>query len=279
MKNIFLTFTLVLITSLTFAQVGIGTTTPKTTLQIKGKETNTITPDGLQIPTLSLTQLDAKIAPPNAYTAVQDGTIVYINDITGGATETQTAAILAKDFYYYDASSDSWKLVGGSSIEQLSIGDSYQGGIIFWLDATGQHGLIAATADQSTGIQWYNGISRYTGTIGDGLYSGSMNTAMIVSTQMADNQAGNFAAKVCSDYSVTISGITYGDWYLPSLYELDLLYLQSTLVGGFDTAKIYWSSCEQDITNTRAWYKFFGNGIQSVTSKAVAGNVRAVRSF
>ena len=62
----------------------------------------------------------------------------------------------------------------------LAIGDNYQGGIIFWLDATGQHGLIAATTDQSTAIQWYNGTYRYTGTTGDGLYAGKMNTAMII---------------------------------------------------------------------------------------------------
>jgi len=58
-----------------------------------------------------------------------------------------------------------------------------------------QHGLIAATADQSAGIQWYNGTYRYTGTTGDGLGAGAMNTAMIVATQMADNQTGNFCRK------------------------------------------------------------------------------------
>ena len=158
----------------------------------------------------------------------------------------------------------------------LAIGDSYQGGIIFWLDATGQHGLIAATADQSTGIQWYNGTYRFTGTTGDGLYAGAMNTAMIVATQMADNQTGNFAAKVCADYSVTVSSVTYGDWYLPSKYELNLLYQQKTAVGGFASAD-YWSSSEGYDYN--AWRQYFGNGYQDYDFKDVTTYVRAIRAF
>ena len=34
------------------------------------------------------------------------------------------------------------------------IGQSYGGGIIFYIDGTGQHGLISATTDQSTGAPW-----------------------------------------------------------------------------------------------------------------------------
>jgi len=167
-------------------------------------------------------------------------------------------------------------VVNATGATTLTIGQSYQGGIIFWLDATGQHGLIAATADQSTGIQWYNGTFRYTGTTGDGLYAGAMNTSMTVATQMADNQTGNFAAKVCADYSVTVSGVTYGDWYLPSKYELNLLYLQKVAVGGFASA-YYWSSTENDSND--AWLQYFGIGTQYYFNKSNTYYVRAVRAF
>jgi hypothetical protein len=167
-------------------------------------------------------------------------------------------------------------VVNATGATALAIGDSYQGGIIFWLDATGQHGLIAATADQSTGIQWYNGTYRYTGTTGDGLYAGSMNTAMIVATQMSDNQTGNFAAKVCADYSVTVGGVIYGDWYLPSKYELNLLYLQKAVVGGFASAD-YWSSSEDNVYT--AWGQYFANGNQNASNKGTTLYVRAVRAF
>ncbi|MBU4510125.1 Ig-like domain-containing protein [bacterium] len=47
----------------------------------------------------------------------------------------------------------------------VAVGDSYGGGIVAYIlvngdtgyDPSVQHGLIAATADQSTRIQWYNG--------------------------------------------------------------------------------------------------------------------------
>ena len=161
-----------------------------------------------------------------------------------------------------------------------TIGESYGGGIVFYVYDGGQHGLIAATADQSTGIQWYNGTIRSTGATGNGLCGGAMNTAIIVATQMADNQTGNFAAKVCADYSVTGSnGIDYfGDWYLPSWHELSLLKFQKNVVGGF-ADNHYWSSTEYD--GSVAFYNYFGDVVQNLTpySKGAIFNVRAIRAF
>jgi hypothetical protein len=167
-------------------------------------------------------------------------------------------------------------VVNASGSTNLAIGQTYQGGIIFWLDATGMHGLIAATVNQSLGIPWYNGTFRYTGTTGDGLYAGAMNTAIIVATQMADNQTDNFAAKVCADYSVTVDGVTYGDWYLPSKYELNLLYAQRSVVGGFGS-NFYWSSTESN--NNIAWVQVFAGGAQLTYNKNNSAYVRAIRAF
>jgi hypothetical protein len=188
-------------------------------------------------------------------------------DPTGGTTYsiTGTSQLLSVPYAFYA------KTAGGHYI-----GENYGGGIVFYVNDNGQHGLIAATADQSTGIKWYNGINRYTGTTGDGLYAGSMNTAMIVATQMADNQTGNFAAKDCADYSVTVGGLTYGDWYIPSKYELNLLYLQKIMVGGFSSAE-YWSSTEG--SDDGAWVQVFSNGSQYNGSKFGAYYVRAIRAF
>jgi hypothetical protein len=176
---------------------------------------------------------------------------------------------------------------GGSAAVHV-IGDSYAGGIVFWVDADGEHGLIAARADQSTGVLWYNGTAKLTGTMGDGLYAGTMNTALIIAQQIGDNQTGNFAAKVAADYSVQDNGITactgaateicYGDWYLPSRFELNLLYLQKVagVVGGFAN-KLYWSSSEYNYNI--ALDQNFSNGNQSMAYKVESYPVRAVRAF
>jgi hypothetical protein len=156
------------------------------------------------------------------------------------------------------------------------IGESFGGGIVFYVFDNGQHGLIAATTDQDTGVPWFNGIKRYTNTTGDGVGAGEMNTVLIITLQTNDNQVGNFAAKVCADYSVTIDGVTYGDWYLPSKHELDILFPKKDLVGGFNCPS-YWSSTE--LSSVSAWSQSFLNGQVYNLSKSASNGVRAIRKF
>ena len=153
-----------------------------------------------------------------------------------------------------------------------SIGESYGGGIIFWLDASKQHGLIATTADQSPGIQWYNGTLISTDTKNYGIYAGKANTIKIVNTQ----GAGSYAAKICDELAVTVNGEFYDDWYLPSMDELNLLYLQKSIVGGFDN-EYYWTSTEN--TSWSAWSRSFNNGSYCDCTKNTSFYVRAIRAF
>ena len=159
------------------------------------------------------------------------------------------------------------------------IGENYGGGTVFFVYDNGQHGLIAAPTDQSTSIKWWNGTGRYTGSKGDGLRAGEMNTAMIVAAQVPDNETSNFAARVCADYSVSLGGITYGDWYLPSKYELNLLYQNRVKVPNLASA-VYWSSTE--FNQIVAWYIDFSNGnvdFNDFNKSAANYYVRAIRSF
>jgi hypothetical protein len=164
---------------------------------------------------------------------------------------------------------------GGSSTH--TIGESFGGGIVFYVYDNGQHGLIAATADQSTGIRWYGGSFTNTRARADGIGAGLKNTAIIIATQVPfDGNA--FAATLCNEYLVTVGGVTYGDWYLPSKYELNLLYLQKSVVGGFASSEYYWSSSE--INLARAWLQFFYNGYQDdAADKDGVYYVRAIRAF
>jgi len=167
------------------------------------------------------------------------------------------------------------------------IGETYGGGKVFYVYDGGLHGLIAALADQgpSNGTQWDNGDSKLTGTTGDGVGAGAMNTVIIAATQLDDDEDdemddtpnGKFAAKRCADYSVKgADGVTYGDWYLPSKAELNLLYKQKAVVGGFANAT-YWSSTETSSNN--AWSQYFLNGQQGNNRKFKPFRVRAIRAF
>jgi len=177
-----------------------------------------------------------------------------------------------------------------AEIDKLStkkkVGDSFGGGIVFYVDPTGHHGLIASLSDQSESIQWYNGVYKVTGATGDGVGAGAANTSLIMAAQMADNPTGNFAAKVAADFSVQEDGLTactgsvdevcYGDWYLPSKHELNLLYQQKYIVDGF-VDNSYWSSTELSINY--AWGRDFGNDVQGYFYKDRALIVRAIRAF
>jgi len=150
----------------------------------------------------------------------------------------------------------------------LTIGQNYQGGKIAYLDSTKQHGLIAASTDQSSGIQWLNGFNQATGATGKAIGTGQANTTAIVTAL----GAGGYAAKLCDD--LVLGG--YTDWYLPSLNELNKLYKNKSVLGGF-AKLLYWSSTEFDSDYAKT--KYFLNGSQSHYSKSLSIRVRAVRAF
>lgn len=158
---------------------------------------------------------------------------------------------------------------GGTNIVH-TIGESYGGGIVFYVYDGGKHGLIAATSDQSTGASWYNTGYGAVNALSDGINGGMRNTT----NATAVYQAGTYAAQICATYT----GGNYADWYLPSKYELNLLYLQKTVVGGF-TSNIYWSSLELSPYNARASSQTFSNGTQNNHDKSTAFYVRAIRAF
>jgi len=159
------------------------------------------------------------------------------------------------------------------------VGDFAQGGYVFWVDDTGQHGLVCAGDDQSSAIQWYNGSDSNTEALGNGIYAGKMNTTLIIANQGHDSN--DYAAGVCASYTFVQNGRMYGDWYLPSKSELNNMYQQKAvlaLVGcGFANAS-YWSSTETG--SHTAWDQNFTNGAQaSSAGKGMALHVRAIRAF
>ncbi|MDD2965579.1 MAG: DUF1566 domain-containing protein [Bacteroidales bacterium] len=166
------------------------------------------------------------------------------------------------------------------------VGDFAQGGIVFWVDETGQHGLVCAKNDQSTAVRWYAGTYGNTQAKGDGPYAGEANTSIIIAAQVAIGDDGStYAARICNELQITEGGKTYGDWYLPSKEELNLMYQNKATIdataganggSGFASA-YYWSSTES--TNSDARIQLFSNGYQYNSIKNVTNRVRAVRAF
>ena len=171
--------------------------------------------------------------------------------------------------------------------ESPVVGDLKNGGYVVWVNPTDpSKGLVSALVDQSTdirGVVWYDGDYNTlpeTGATSTAIGTGSSNTDAIIVAQ----GSGSYAAQLCADYSVEVDGITYDDWFLPSKDELNLLYLQHTLIGGFTddvTTEIYgdyyWSSSES--SKYYAWDQDFFDGSDETSDKNYPNLVRAVRAY
>lgn len=166
-------------------------------------------------------------------------------------------------------------------------GDWAQGGIVFWVDDSGQHGLVCDKHDLGVGPRWYLGTYGNTYATGDGPFAGEMNTMLMIAGQMSigNDGAGN-AATYCADLNVTQGSVSYADWYLPSKDELAKMYQNRILInsvaqsnGGsaFGTTDAYWSSTE--FSNTDAYIQHFGTGASSHVNKSGFYSVRAIRAF
>ena len=166
----------------------------------------------------------------------------------------------------------------------IEVGSHYKGGIIAYVlnpndpgyEVEEKHGIIIASKDQSAGIEWgcygfkINGIQNLIG-------SGISNTIDIIS----NCPQTEIAARIC--YNLNLNG--YSDWHLPSIYELEKLFLNLSIInensvinGGESlTDKIYWSSSQPDSQHALALD--FNTGEMSRKVKNSKFYVRAIRTF
>ena len=179
----------------------------------------------------------------------------------------------------------SWATAGGGATS-YAIGDFAHGGIVFWVDETGQHGLVCAKVDQSGSIIWKSGsVTEETYAKGDGIYAGKTNTAIIIAKVSTTTTN---AARICNELQITEGSITYGDWYLPSLHELAIMWTNKNVInttatenGGVNFGSgDYWSSTEK-IDTFLAGRIFFGSTFLDThhVFKNSLNSVRAIRAF
>ncbi|MGY8868063.1 MAG: Lcl domain-containing protein, partial [Methylophagaceae bacterium] len=204
------------------------------------------------------------------------------------ASDSMVIDVLTVDITQNDTAiceGDSLVLLAGTN--QLTIGDNYQGGIVFYLDGNGG-GLIAASSDQrdlsQPRAQWGCDGTSISGADGTGIGSGNQNTIDILNGCSTTGTA----ADICAN--LTLGG--FSDWFLPSRDEINLIWQNladsdgngvntgqsdPNNIGGFDNS-YYWSSTESD--NNNAWVQSFINGSWGGgNSKASSHKVRAVRAF
>jgi len=141
-----------------------------------------------------------------------------------------------------------WHEIGSGGTH--TIGETFGGGIVFYVTTGGLHGLIAETQDQSVLSSWYNAQD-------------------IISTKANHSDAGAL----------------FTDWRLPTKNELNLLYSQKSVVGGFADGG-YWSSTENDYSysygysaSNGVWYQGFIYGNLGSNAKYNSAYVRAIRAF
>ncbi|MDB2656891.1 DUF1566 domain-containing protein [Crocinitomicaceae bacterium] len=216
---------------------------------------------------------DADADPSNEIQTIsRTGTIVTLSN--GGGSFTDSVGV-----YTGGAGIDiTNNVVSTTSTCGLAIGQTYQGGIIFYLDPSGCHGLIAAPTDQSIAAQWYDGagVAVEARAYESGLFAGKFNTINIMLTQFSVT----CAAGICETFSLGGNSV----WYLPSIVELDRMYQNigpgNTLglgnIGNFVTLP-YWSSTEQ--SPATAISMVFANGSLIGNNKLASYHVRAVRAF
>lgn len=159
-------------------------------------------------------------------------------DISGGTNYTVMGASRLKSVPYALHAGKAEMLIE----KRYSLGERALGGIVFYVNESGTHGLVAATDDQMRIVNWYHA--------NDNLNNSSLH-----------DEAGK----------------TFFDWRLPTKYELNLMYERKGIIGNF-TRTNYWSIIETD-NRSNAWSQNFGDGSQLSQEKSTENSVRLIRTF
>ncbi len=172
-------------------------------------------------------------------------------------------------------------VIGSTAGNIRHIGELFGGGIVFYVDETGEHGLICSLIDLSTAYIWSNA----NGQISGNTWDGQANTNAIV------GQSGmtSSAAKLCDDYTNADYGTgIFSDWYLPAIAQIETLNnscykINMTLENDGDpltetlSLLYYWTSNDYYTNQSLAYFMVAGSAY--FTNKSDSHYVRAVRTF
>jgi hypothetical protein len=162
------------------------------------------------------------------------------------------------------------------------IGSLYQGGVIAFLlqpgdggyDPNVPHGFIAAPSDQ--------GVSQFTGNCYGQCNSGGNN----INSNWQDGLHNTNQWALCcngaptSCYNLILND--YSDWYLPAVNQLQIMYTNRLLIGGFQN-DWYWTSSFDNYTG--GWYStsyavnFINGSLNTFYNLNNYLRIRAIRNF
>lgn len=154
-------------------------------------------------------------------------------------------------------------------------GDKVGGGVVFYVDATGENGMVASLQNLNPNAAWEPSPHSNNETSS---FDGEINTRKLIDSK----GPGDYAAYITDTF--TVDG--KDDWYLPSSEELSMLFdagyeVNKSLAEDGDLAteglkaETYWSSTEESIDNAI----LFEMGNPVAASKDTPAAVRAVRKF
>ena len=203
--------------------------------------------------------------------------IPVINSIGFASRIMQTENAYGIDKYMVEQPSIS-EVINGRT---YTVGESFGGGIIFYVDGTGKHGLIVAKEDCSPGIFWARnsgctcGATYTTGASGIAIGSGLTNTNLISSNCCT----APYAVKTVLNYSAD----GYTDWFWPSYSEMNQIQIAGMANKGIGISlgEDYWTSTEAtgNTSDSHAIMYDFGSSSSASVLKNNDRRVRAIRKF
>jgi len=208
-------------------------------------------------------------------------------DVTGGTEYSLTTRTELLSVPYALHAKTAESLVGGGTGTgggaNYHVGDLHEGGVVFYVDSSGDHGLIVSMKDINDEGVWSSVSNEEIGDSAQSAWDGDSNSTAII------GKGGDSGAKLCQDYTnEDYDTGTFSDWYLPSVTELEKLWaniyeVQKALDSDEDDDtkvlknEFYWSSTESN--QYTSWGFNFYNGNVYSNIKYSKGVIRAVRSF
>jgi hypothetical protein len=184
-------------------------------------------------------------ARSNALTVLKNGNTTIAGTLTlgGGGTEYTLPNTRGTDGQVLTTDGSGELSWANTASPTYTVGlNADLGGYVFFVTPDGKHGLVAATQDQSTSVNFRNAQNEISNP---------------------DNHDAN--------------GKKFTDWRTPTLYELRLMYDARVAIGGFDPSGRYWSSVY--LTSLNRVAIDFDDGTDNDVDDTYLRFVRAVRSF